>query len=187
MQKGFLPHVGLHRRAGMLRHESSYSHIVFFAVMLIVALTAHLMLKDWHDPTMLGPEARYIVIGSILWGGLCGFVPYFIRNKYGQTLSFDPYHQRLSIRWRQWSRHPQHPLRFLASPMELNIPWQQIVGLQICATENSHQLNLVWRDADNAVVRRCLLNHANPSMVRRLARQYERALPFPIMDHSGRD
>src|SRR5688572_11648793 len=132
---GFVPHVGLHRRAHLFYQESSYSHFWLAGSMFLAAFAITLL--PWHTLALGGVKLKYYVALIGIWGGICAGVPYFIRNKFGQTIIIDPKQKILSIRSEE--RHE-------------TIQWQDIIGLQICheripgnSKMTGYQLNLVWR------------------------------------------
>lgn len=51
---------------------------------------------------------------------------------------------------------------------------------------NGYQLNLVWREADGAVFRRCLHKHTIKRFITRLGRRYASLFGFAILDHTGK-
>ncbi len=78
-----------------------------------------------------------------------------------------------------------------SSGFNRKISWEQILGLQICrqtvpgnSEMNGYQLNLVWKEADGSVQRRCLLKHATRLFVARLGRRYHSLFGFTLMDHT---
>lgn len=171
---GFLPHVGLHRRGELFYQESSYSHFWLLGVMLAAAIV--ILLLPWSTMAGVGGKLKYWIAGICVWGGICGFVPYFIRNAWGQNVTIDPKRQRLSITSNDFCGQ---------------ISWQQIVGLQICRQKirgeselNGYQLNLVWLEANGTVRRHCLLKHAIKGFVVRLGRRYETLFDFKLIDHT---
>src|SRR5947208_3361720 len=143
---GSLPHVGLQHRNGLFYQESSYSHFWFFGVMLAAA--AVVLLLPWETRAVVS-KLKYWIAGMFVGGGICGFVPYFIRNPCGQVITIDPRNKTL---------------RIASDPFSGNVSWQQILGLQICYQEvqgdsemNGFQLNLVWVEDGGNVRRHCLL------------------------------
>jgi hypothetical protein len=171
---GFLPQVGLHRRGDLFRQESSYSHFWLSGVLLACAVV--LALLPWHTRANVGGELKYWVAGILVFGCVCSVVPYFIRNAWGQTITIDPKKQTLCITTDDFSR---------------KLTWEQVIGLQICRRKvprdsemNGYQLNLVWRDAEGAVRRHCLLQHSLRGFAVRLARRYESLFAFRLIDHT---
>ena len=171
---GFLSHIGLHQRGQIWYQESSYSHFWFFGVMLAAAVTVCFL--PWDTVAGLGVKLKYYFAGALLWGGICGAAPFFIRNAFGQTIVIEP-QRRLTIRKRR---------------SETVVPWDGIVGLQLChqpAEPGSelagYQLNLVWKSGAAALERRCLLKHAVKGFVRKLANQYASLFRIKVYDQTG--
>jgi hypothetical protein len=171
--RGSFEHVELHHRNGLYFQESSYSHFWFFGVMLAAAGVA--LLLPWETRAIVG-KLKHWVAGILVWGGICGFVPYFIRNACGQRINVDPHNMTL---------------RIASSDFSGIVSWQQIIGLQICHQKvpgdsrlSGFQLNLVWAEAGGAVRRHCLLKHSIMAFVVRLGKHYESLFAFPLIDHT---
>ena len=171
---GFLPDVGLHRHGDLFHQESSYSHFWFVGFMLVAALVTALL--PWHTMADVGGKLKYWIAGFFVFGGICGFVPYFIRNACGQNITIDAKNKTLCI---------------TSNDLIERLFWQQIMGLQICRQKvagnsemNGYQLNLVWKDADGTMRRHCLLKHAVRAFVYRLGRRYESLFGFALIDHT---
>ena len=157
---GWMPTVGLHRRNELFFQESSYSHFLLFGVMLAAAVLALLL-----------PCEIRVGLGKFKY-----WVPYFIRNTFGQVITIDPQNMTLRISSRNTNEI---------------VLWQQIVGLQLCEQKvpsdlvmSGFQLNLVWMEAGGAVRRHCLLKHSVKTFVVRLGRRYESMFVFPLIDHT---
>ncbi len=167
--RGLFPHVGIHRRNGLFRQESSYSHFWFFGVMGTVA--AIVLLLPWETASAFGElKLKYLIAGGCVFGGLFGLLPYFIRNAFGQLITIDP---------------EAKTLRILSGQFSGLISWNDIIGLQICCQENDggFQLNLVWMGEGGTVRRHCLLKHWRRAFVVRLGSQYEALFGFPFSRH----
>jgi hypothetical protein len=162
---GFLPQVALHRRGQVFYQQSSYWHVgVAVPFVLAAAVFCFLPLETYP---------KCVWAGFFLVGGICGALPYFVRNRFGQVIRIDPQRETLSI---------QDPAG------ERTIAWSQIVGLQLCRQDNpasSLQLNLIWREASGAIERRCLATHEVRRFIVGLARKYESLLPFKIIDETN--
>ena len=170
---GFLPHVGLHHRNGLFYQESSRSHFWLSGSMLVAALVISLL--PWETRAIVG-KLKYWVAGGCVWGGICGVVPYFIRNAYGQVITINPKEKTLAIR---------------SADYVGTVPWDQILGLQVCQQKvqgnselNGCQLNLVWVEDGGTVRRYCLLKHTSRAFVVRLGRRYESLFAFRFLDPS---
>lgn len=171
--RGILPHIGLHHRNGIYFQESSYSHFWLFGVMLISAVVV--LQLPWETEAPVG-KLKHWVSGFLVWGGICGLVPYIIRNVYGQTITIDPRNMTLRISRRNLSTV---------------VLWKHIVGLQVCHQNDPNdmrisgfQLNLLWTEAEGIVRRHCLMKHSNRSYVIRLGKGYESLFAFQLIDHT---
>lgn len=79
---GFLPDIAIYERDGVLHHESSHSHFVFASLMAMLAIVA--VIWPMPMPESFGMDLRYFIAAGLLWGGFCGLIPYFVRNRFGQ-------------------------------------------------------------------------------------------------------
>lgn len=161
---GFVPDVGLHRRGQLFYQQSSYWHLgvscPFFVAAVVVALV------PWDS------YAKWVWAGFCLWTGACGVAPFFIRNRFGQTIIIHPQQRTVSIK---------------KGGAEETIAWSDILALQLCyqgGRFKGYQLNLVWRRANGTVQRHCLLKHVVKRFVVRLARSYETLFRFKIIDQT---
>lgn len=171
---GVIPHIGMHRRGHLFYQESSYSHFWFLGIMLIAAIAVGSL--PWSTEAALGLKLKYWIAGGLLWGGICGAAPYWVRNALGQVIITDPIGRTLTI------RH---------NGAVQNILWKDILGLQVCYHEvrsnprlNGYQLNLVWRDSRGEVQRHCLLKHAVKKFVVSLGNKYVALSHFELLDHT---
>jgi len=171
---GSLPPVGLHRKGALYFQESSYSDIWLSGGMLVAAVVVALL--PWHTKASPGGDLKYYVSGMLVWGAVCSFVPYFIRNACGLSVAVNPEAKMLSI---------------MSGGSNVKLSWNQIAGLQICRRKvpgnsemNGYQLNLVWLAPDGAVTRCCLLQHSAKGFVVRLGKRYESLFGFALMDHT---
>jgi hypothetical protein len=170
---GFLPDVGLYQRGDVFCQATSRSHHWLFGIMLLGAVMIALL--PWHTRAVVG-ELKFWIAGMFLFGGVCDLLGSFVRSAVTQQISIDLKNRTVAIVGDGFSR---------------KISWEQIIGLQICRQRvpgdsemNGYQLNLVWREADGAVRRRCLHKHAIKAFVGRLGRRYESLFGFIVMDHT---
>lgn len=169
---GFMP-VELHCRDGIYFQESSYGHFKFCAILTFAAIVIFFL--PWNTLANNGVKLKYFVGGGILWGGICGLVPYFIRNGLGQHIIIDPQKRTLHIA--------------KSSVTIVAIDWEQIVGLQICHEKvpkdyemDGFQLNLVWHDALGSLQRHCLVKHENQHPILKLGKKYEELFGFRMFN-----
>jgi hypothetical protein len=170
---GFLPDVGLYRRGDMFYQEKSHSHRWLFGLMVVGAIIIALL--PWHTRAALG-ELKYWIAGMLVVGALCDIVGSSIQSAVTQHISIDTKKKMLAI---------------VGDGFDRKLSWQQIIGLQICRQKvpgnsemNGYQLNLVWKEADGVVRRRCLLKHSVRVFVLRLGREYESLFGFALIDHT---
>ena len=168
---GFLPHVALHRHGHVYHQESSYSHWWFLGIMLLAAVI--IWLSPWQPEMACGHDLKWWITGALVWSGICGVVPYWVRNAFGQTIIIDTQEHVLTIRQRN-----EH----------LRMAWADIIGLQICYQENTsdpdlngYQLILVWKDAQAHLQRSCLLKHSIKKFVVRLGKEYSDRFHFDLI------
>ncbi len=174
--RGFLPSIGLHAHGHLYVQESSYSHFGFFAFMLVAA--GALALSPWDARSASGAwPLKYVIAGGMVWAGLCGFAPYWVRNAFGQKIIVDPVKRMWTIRRRSSERV---------------VPWNDVLGLQICrqvvsstSKLNGYQLNLVWRDASGKIQRHCLFKHALRAFVRSLGNRYRDLFRVDLFDQTA--
>ena len=176
--RGFLPPVGLHARGKLYVQESSYSHFGLFAVLLVAAGALVFSTWDAETPCEEWP-LKFLIAGGLVWAGICGVGPYWVRNAFGQTILVDPVKRTWTIRRRS---------------SDQVLPWKDVLGLQICrqiaspsSKLNGYQLNLVWRDASGAIQRHCLLKHALRSFVRSLGNRYRSLFRIDLFDQTAPD
>lgn len=170
---GFLPDVDLYRRGDMFYQETSRSHRWLFGMMVVGAVIVALL--PWHTRAVVG-ELKYWIAGMLVFGGLCDIAGSLIRSAVTQHISIDSKNRTMAIRGQGFDR---------------KLSWQQIIGLQICRQKvpgnsemNGYQLNLVWKEADGVVRRRCLLKHSVRAFVFGLGRRYEALFGFALIDHT---
>ena len=170
---GFLPQVGLHRRGGIFYQESSYSHLWLAFPFLVAGLVVVLL------PLSGYPKAVFTAFFSIT--AACGAAPYFVRNRFGQTIIVDPAERTVCIK---------------KPAGEATISWSDIAALQLCRQETlqpsspdapsrNYQVNLVWRCAGGAYERHCLAAHEVKRYVLGLARRYEALLSLKLTDETN--
>jgi hypothetical protein len=150
----------------MYYQESSRSHL-WLAVPFLVAGVVVIFLA-------LSPYLKCVFSGFLFITAACAAAPYFVRNRFGQTIIIDP--ERRTVRIRK-------------STQERTIAWSDIVALQLC-TQNEpsrgYQVNLVWKSADGGYERHCLATHEVRRYVLGLARRYESLLSLGVTDETGR-
>jgi hypothetical protein len=170
---GFLPDVGLYQHGDMFYQETSKSHHWLFGIMIVGAVIVALL--PWHTRAVVG-ELKYWIAGMLVFGGFCDVVGGLIRGAVTQHVSVDAKNKTVAI---------------VGEGFDRKLSWEQIIGLQICRQKaprnselNGYQLNLVWREADGVVRRRCLLKHSVRVFVFRLGRRYESLFGLTLIDHS---
>jgi hypothetical protein len=170
---GFLPDVGLYRRGDMYYQETSRSHRWLFAMMVVGAVIVALL--PWHTRAVVG-ELKYWIAGMLVFGALCDIAGGLIRSGVTQHISIDPKNRSVAI---------------VGEGFDRRLSWQQIIGLQICRQKvpgnsemNGYQLNLVWKEADGVLRRRCLLKHSVRAFVFGLGRRYKALFGFALIDHT---
>jgi len=171
--RGFLPDVGLHRRGDMFYQERSKSHHWLFGIMVVGAVIVALL--PWHTRAVVG-ELKYWIASMLVFGGLCDVVGSLIRGAVIQHISIDAKNKTVAI---------------VGEGFDRKLSWQQVIGLQICRQKvpgnsemNGYQLNLVWKEADGLLQRRCLLKHSVGAFVFQLGRRYESLFGFALIDHT---
>lgn len=183
---GFLPHVALHQKGPIFLQESSRADFWLFGVMLLLAVGA--LLLPWNQRGLLNLRVKHFVAIGCLWGGICGLLPYFIRNRYGQNVTIDPAKETIRIQQRGLTVPLPTATTKITLPMkDVTILWSEVLALQICyqggVPHSGYQLNLI-RKHDGTVERYCLLKHTFRAYVAHLATRYQRAFGFKIVDHS---
>jgi hypothetical protein len=121
-------------------------------------------------------ELKYWIAGLLVFGGLCDVVGNLIRGAVTQHISIDAKNKTVAI---------------VGEGFDRKVSWEQVIGLQICRQKvlgnsemNGYQLNLVWKEADGVVQRRCLLKHSIRAFVFQLGRRYESLFGFALIDHT---
>ena len=170
---GFLPDVGLYQRGDMFYQEMSKSHHWLFGIMVVGAVIVALL--PWHTQAVVG-ELKYWIAGMLVFGGLCDVAGGLIRSAVTQHVSIDAKSRTMAI---------------VGEGFDRKISWEQVIGLQICRQKvpgnsemNGYQLNLLWKEADGGVRRRCLLKHSIRAFVFRLGRRYDSLFGFGLIDHT---
>lgn len=170
---GFLPDVGLYRRGDMFYQEMSRSHRWLFGMMVLSAVIVALL--PWHTRAVVG-EVKYWIAGMLVFGGFCDLAGSLIRSAVTQHISIDSKNRTVAI---------------MGEGFDRKLSWQQIIGLQLCQQKvrgnselNGYQLNLIWKEADGGVRRRCLLKHSVRAFVFGLGRRYESLFGFALIDHT---
>ncbi|MFA6356243.1 MAG: hypothetical protein WCY23_03945 [Candidatus Omnitrophota bacterium] len=172
---GFLPHIGLHKKGTCFVQESSYSLLWFSGFMVAIAITV--IFLPWDTMTSFGIKLKYIVAGGLVWSGICGVAPYYVRNIFGQKIIIDPSKRTLTIK--QWIS-------------EQIISWSDILAFQVCyqsapwnsETGSGYQLNLVWKDSQGNVQRHCLLKHAFKGFVVALGNKYSSIFHLLLLEQT---
>ena len=176
--RGLMPSIGLHARGHLYVQESSYSHFGFGALTLVAA--GALALSTWDARSASGAwPLKYVIAGGLVWAGLCGFAPYWVRNAFGQKIIVDPIKRTWAIRRRS---------------AEQVVSWDDVLGLQICrqvvsstSKLNGYQLNLIWRDDSGGIQRHCLFKHALRAFVRSLGNRYRDLFRVDLFDQTDSD
>ncbi|OQB91236.1 MAG: hypothetical protein BWX84_01483 [Verrucomicrobia bacterium ADurb.Bin118] len=145
---GFLPDVGVYRHGDIFRQSLSRSHYWLCGSLGLAGIVVALL--PWHTRAVVGP-LKFWVAGIFWVAGVCDLLGSWLRSTFEPQIPIDPKNRIIAIVGDGFSRR---------------IPWTQIIGLQICRQTvpgnsgmNGYQLNLVWREADGAVSRRCLHKH----------------------------
>ncbi len=162
---GFLPQVGIHRRGGVFCQESSRSHLWMAVPFLVAGLVVSFL--------ALSPYPKWVFAGFLFFTGACGAAPYFVRNRFGQTIIVDPERRTLCIK---------------KSAEEKTVAWSDVVALQLCRQDRpsrNYQVNLVWKSAHGAYERHCLATHEVKRYVLQLARCYEALLSLRLTDETN--
>jgi hypothetical protein len=157
----------------MFHQEASHSHRWLFGIMVVGAVGVALL--PWHTRAVVG-ELKYWIAGMLLLGGFCDVAGSLIRGAVTQHISIDAKNKTVAIVGEGFNR---------------KLSWEQVIGLQVCRQKvpgnsglNGYQLNLVWKEADGVVRRRCLLKHSIRAFVFRLGRRYESRFGFALLDHT---
>ena len=161
---GFLPEVGLHRRGRVIYQGSSYWHLWLSSPFLFAAVAITFLPLESYT--------RWVWSGFCVFTGICGTVSFFIRNHFGQAVIIDSQSRTVCIK---------------KQTKKKTIAWSDVVGLQMCRQGkplDGYQLNLIWRRPGGTLERHCLTNHVTKRFVVRLARSYESALPFYVIDET---
>jgi len=161
---GLLPQVSLHQRGRTFRQESSYWHL---GLAVPFVLSAILLLF-----VPLATYTKCVWVGFLLFTAACGVAPYFVRNRFGQTIVIDS---------------EARTVCFKEASSEKTIAWSDIVALQLCRQERpsaAYQVNLAWRSADGTIQRHCLVLHQARRYALCLARRYESLLSVRLSDES---
>jgi hypothetical protein len=159
---GFLPQVGMHRRAGVYYQESSRSHLWLAAPFLVAGVVVTFL--------PLSPYTKSVFAGFLFVTAACAAAPYLVRDRSGQTIIVDPERRTVCI------KRPAE---------ERIIAWSDIVALQLCRQDKpsrNYQVNLVWKSAGGAYERHCLVTHEVKRYVLGLARRYESLLSLRLAD-----
>jgi len=185
---GFLPDIAIHERDGVLHHESSHSHFVFASLMATLAIIAVL----WPTPTpkSFGMDLRYFIAGIFLWGGFCGLIPYFIRNRFGQYITFDTIEKMITLQSgssrKSIANRVLDPIAesFVLQPHQepIRIQFADVVAIQL-AGAGPYQANLVYRE-NGELRRHNLYQHASYQRILKLAERYSKIGPFDLVSSS---
>jgi hypothetical protein len=121
-------------------------------------------------------ELKYWIAGMLVFGGLCNIAGALIRSAVTQHISIDAKNKTVAM---------------MGEGFDRKLSWEQIIGLQICRQKvpansemNGYQLNLVWKEADGIVRRRCLLKHSVRAFVFGHGRRYKSRFGFALIDHT---
>jgi len=185
---GFLPDIAIHERDGVLHHESSHSHFVFASLMAILAIIAVL----WPTPTpnSFGIDLRYFIAGALLWGGFCGLIPYFIRNRFGQYITFDTIEKVITVQGGSFRKSIANRIldpiveSFVLLPHQepIRIRFADVLAIQM-AGAGPYQANLVY--LENGELRRHnLYQHASYKRILKLVERYSKIGPFDVVSPS---
>ena len=185
---GFLPDIALHQRGEKWHHESSYSHFWFFGIMCVLGLVVCFI--PWDARTFFNFPVRYFVAAGFLWGGICGLLPFYIRNRIGQHIVVDTTAETVTIDQRDTSNVLSaaftDPTAILtadppAQPTR-TISFSDVLGIQITGS-GPYQANIVYRDGE-AIARHNLVNHGAKSFPKSIANAYCLAGGFQLIDHT---
>src|SRR5688572_24243174 len=123
--------VALHRRGNRFVHESSYSLLVLAVLELVGSMV---VAGSEGSETTIGDLPLKDVIATALGvGAIFPLAAFFLRNFFGQTVTFDRREKTVRVRSREGN---------------VVIPWEDVVWLEVSAKRMFRrcQLNLVWRD-----------------------------------------
>jgi hypothetical protein len=170
--------VGIHRKGGIYRQESSYAQFWIVGVMLVSAVIVWLLAPGGgSEGTNLLRPMCHVFSGVFVICAVAGIVPFFIRNATGQTILIDPRGRTVRIH---------------GTADEILVSWDDVVALQICYSPDpeSHsdvntsgfQLNLVWKDSDSTQRRHCLSMQQTRHFITRLAKRYVDICGFRLIE-----
>ncbi len=183
---GLLPDTSLHYREGQYHLESSYSHFAFLAVMLVVGVVC--VFWPITIVTPQGIDLRYVFAAMFVWGGLCGLIPYFIRNRFGIYVTIDPSVGLLRI-------HPKGDRPSIAnlvldpiaemvlstsSDKRVDIPFVDVIELQLVG-DGPYQANIVYRTG-NELHRFNLAQHSVKKRAKKLLNSIAHIGAFRIVE-----
>jgi len=183
---GLLPDTSLHYRKGQYHLESSYSHFAFLALMLVVGFVCVFWPVTIVTPQ--GIDLRYVFAAMFVWGGLCGLVPYFIRNRFGIYVTIDPSVGLLRI-------HPKGDRPSIAnlvldpiaemvlstsSDKRVDIPFVDVIELQLVG-DGPYQANIVYRTGSE-LHRFNLAQHSVKKRAKKLLNSIAHAGAFGIVE-----
>ena len=183
---GLLMDTSLHYRKGQYHLESSYSHFAFLAVMLVVGGVCVFWPVTIVTPQ--GIDLRYVFAVMFVWGGLCGLIPYFLRNRFGIYVTIDPSVGLLRI-------HPKGDRPSIAnlvldpiaemvlsasSGKRIEIPFVDVIELQLVG-DGPYQANIVYRTGDE-IHRFNIAQHAAKKRVKKLLNSIARVGSFEVVE-----
>jgi hypothetical protein len=183
---GLLPDTSLHYRKGQYHLESSHSYFAFLAVMLVVGGVCVFWPVTIVTPQ--GIDLRCLIAAMFVWGGLCGLIPYFIRNRFGIYVTIDPSVGLLRI-------HPKGDRPSVAnlvldpiaemvlstsSDKRVDIPFVDVIELQLVG-DGPYQANIVYRTG-NEIHRFNIAQHAVKKRAKKLLDSMARVGSFGIVE-----
>lgn len=181
---GGLPDVALHFRGGLYHLESSYSHFVFLLAMIVLVVVSVMWPATIVTPQ--GIDIRYVFGLMFAWGGLCGLVPYFIRNRFGIYMTIDP--RKGTIRIHKIGDRPSPAnivfdafMGFMLRPPsgpEVNMAFGDVIALQVIG-DGPFQANLVYQSSDG-IQRINLAQNSGKRRVKRIAESIASVGPFEL-------
>ena len=157
--------------------------------MAILAIAAALW--PMPMPESFGMDLRYFIAGILLWGGFCGLIPYFIRNRFGQYITFDSIEKMITVQRGSYRKSianrildPIAESFILQSHQEpIRVPFADVVAIQL-AGSGPYQVNLVYR-VNGELSRHNLYQHVSYQRLLKLAEQYRKIGPFDLVSSSS--
>lgn len=157
--------------------------------MAILAIIA--VLWPTSTPKSFGMDLRYFIAGALLWGGFCGLIPYFVRNRFGQYITFDTIEKMITVQSgssrKSIASRILDPIAesFVLQPHQeaIRIPFADVVAIQL-AGAGPYQANLVYRE-NGELRRHNLYQHSSYQRILKLVDRYSKIGPFDLVSSSS--